>query len=226
MSRDLLRAALLACFALPLPASAHEAHGGSDVTLTAAYAFPLPAPGSYPLPAIKPAGSAILLDETGRKQDLRALLRDRITVIGFVYTRCGEVCPAASLDMSRLQDLAARERVAPGRFRLITVSFDPEHDTPNVMGEYASSWRSADASAPEWIFLTAADAASLAPLLAAYDQRVDRKPVSDDAQNGLSHLFRGFLVDAAGRIRNIYSLDFFDPRLVLTDIRSLETEER
>ena len=69
--------------------------------------------------------------------------------------------------------------------------------------------------------LTAADQASLAPLLAAYDQRVDRKPLPEGSPNALSHLFRGFLVDPAKRIRNIYSLDFFDPALVLTDVRSL-----
>jgi protein SCO1/2 len=221
VARTSLALAILAALALPAAdGRAHDAHPGAAGD--ADYAF-LPAPGSYELPPIRTAGGGTLLDETGRSRELTEVLRGRISVIAFIYTRCGDLCPAASLDMSRLQDVAAREMPST-HLQLVTVSFDPENDTPDVMRDYASSLRSADPATPTWLFLTAADKESLAPVLAAYDQRVDRKPTPAGSPNSLSHLFRGFLVDPGGRIRNIYSLDFFDPRLVLVDVRSLAIE--
>jgi protein SCO1 len=211
----------LALAALPPAAAAHEGHApppGAGVR--SRYAFPLPAPGSYSLPPIKPAGDGRVLDEDGREQALRQLFLDRVSVVAFIYTRCGDLCPAASLDMSQLQDLAAKDKRVSRRMRLVTISFDPEHDTPQTMRDYAAQFRSA-AAAPEWLFLTAPDRAALAPVLAAYNQAVDAKADPASAGGPLNHIFRAFLIDRAGQVRNIYSLDFFDPKLVLNDVRSL-----
>ena len=100
------------------------------------------------------------------------------------------------------------------------MSFDPDHDTPAAMTEYAAQWRSANPKAPDWPYVTTADRAALEPILEAYDQSVMRKPDSD-ADGGLYHILRVFLIDASGQIRNIYSLDFLDPDLVLNDIRTV-----
>jgi protein SCO1 len=210
-------------------AASHEGHKhGPAAGARSAYAFPIPAPGSYRLPPIKAAGGGTVLDEMGRRRELRDLLHGRVTVLAFIYTRCGDLCPAASLDMSQLQDLAAKDRTLTRRMQLATMSFDPGHDTPEVMREYAAQWRSKDRAAPEWLFLTAGDEESLAPVLAAYNQAVDRKPDALSPGGPLHHVFRAFLVDAQGRVRNIYNLDFFDPKLVLNDVRTLllEGEDR
>ena len=208
-------------------AGAHEGHKPPPgAGLRSAYAFPIPPPGSYPLPPIKPAAGGAVLDASGRRHDLAGLLRGRVTVLAFVYTRCGDVCPAATLDMSRLQDLAAKDRRLSGRMRLVTMSFDAEHDTPEVMRDYAAQWRSTDPAAPEWLFLTAPDRESLKPMLAAYNQAVDRKPDAASAGGPFSHVFRAFLIDRDGFVRNIYSMDFLDPELVLNDVRSLVGESR
>jgi protein SCO1/2 len=166
-----------------------------------------------------------VLDEDRREQALRQLLLGRVSVVAFIYTRCGDLCPAASLDMSQLQDLAAKDRRVSGRMRLVTMSFDPEHDTPQAMRDYAAQWRSANPQSPEWLFLTAPDRETLAPVLAAYNQPVDRKADPGAAGGSLHHIFRAFLIDPAGQVRNIYSLDFFDPKLVLNDVRSLLIED-
>jgi protein SCO1 len=220
-----LYAGLALALLTALAAGAHEGHKpppGAGVR--SPYAFPIPPPGSYPLPAIKQAGGGAVLDEAGRRQELGDLLRGRVTVLAFIYTRCGDLCPAASLDMSQLQDLTAKDRALARRMRLVTMSFDPEHDTPQVMRDYAGQWRSTERGAPEWLFLTASDRESLAPVLAAYNQAVDRKADPASAGGPLSHVFRAFLIDPQGRVRNIYSLDFFDPKLVLNDVRTLLLE--
>jgi protein SCO1/2 len=101
------------------------------------------------------------------------------------------------------------------------MSFDSDHDTPEVLAEYVEAWRSSEPGAPKWLFLTAPDRSALAPVLAAYGQTVSARPDPGAAGGPLYHIFRAFLIDASGQIRNIYSLDFLDPELVLTDIITL-----
>ena len=224
MLRFLIGPALAAVLsALPMAATSHERHTESQAVPgpSAGYAFPLPAPGSYHLPLIKPAAGGAVLDERGRSLELSGLLKGRITVLAFMYTRCGDACPTATLQMSVLQDLAAKERQFSGRIQLISMSFDPDHDVPAVMAEHAALWRSGEAGAPDWLFLTAPDRGGLAPVLKAYDQSVAPKPDPGASGGPLHHIFRAFLIDPRGQIRNIYSLDFLDPELVLNDIKTL-----
>jgi protein SCO1 len=204
-----------------------EAHDGHAVEGPAsAFAFPLPEPGSYRLPPIKAAAGGTVLLEDGVAADLTALLRDRITVFSFIYTRCPDLCPVATLRLADLHELAAAERTVAERLQLVSLSFDPAHDTPEVMAEYGLIWRTPQVEHPVWHFVTAPDDAQLAPVLADYDQAVARLPVAGEPEPGLAHVLRVYLVDAGGMVRNIYSLDYLDPRLVLGDVRTLLLEER
>jgi protein SCO1/2 len=207
---------------------AHEARQQAAVSTSelasTAYAFPLPEAGSYKLPPIKRAAGGRVLDENGGTFDLADFYTGRITVLAFIYTRCGDICPVASLQLSLLQDLAAKKPEVAHQMRLISMSFDPEYDTPKVMAEHAEVWRSQAPEAPDWLFLTAPDREAVAPILAAYDQTIAPKRDHNSSTGQFYHIFRGFLVDASGRIRNIYSLDFLDPRLVLNDIQTLLLE--
>ena len=215
--------ALALAMAPPAPAAAHEGHK-PRAGVREPYAFPIATPGTYRLPPIKRAAGGSVLDETGRRHDLVDLVRGRTTVLSFIYTRCGDVCPTATLDLSQLQDLAGQDRRLRGRMRLITMSLDAEHDTPEVMREFAAQWRSGDRASPEWLFLTATDRDAIAPVLVAYNQRFDRKPDPASPGGPLNHIFRAFLIDDEGLIRNIYSLEFFQPKLVLNDVHSLLIE--
>jgi protein SCO1 len=213
-----MRSALCLGLAVLAFSAASLAHDGHPPRPGAAV-FPIPPAGSYRLPPIKPAASGTVLDEAGRRRDLLGDTNG-ITVLALIYTRCGDLCPLASADMARLQDLAAKDPAVTRRLRLVSLSFDPEHDTPEVMRRFAATWRSADPAAPSWAFLTTPGPTALAPILAAYGQRVDASP-----SGALNHVLRAFLIDPKGRVRNIYSLDFFEPALVLSDIRTLLLEE-
>jgi protein SCO1/2 len=203
----------------------HQVAAGAAGVGSEAYAFPLPKPGSYELPPIKRAAGGLVLDEQGRAHDLSDMLRGRITILAFIYTRCGDICPVASLQMSFVQDLAAKDPEIAARMQLVSMSFDPEHDTPPVMAEHATAWRSQSPNAPDWQFLTAPDQVALAPVLAAYNQTIGRKRDLKSPTGPFTHIFRAFLIDHSGQIRNIYSLDFLDPKLVLTDVRTLAMED-
>jgi cytochrome oxidase Cu insertion factor (SCO1/SenC/PrrC family) len=227
---------LRGAFAFPLIMAstfvvAHDAHlhdlsVGESKDPAPAYAFPLPAPGTYELPPIMAAAGGYVLDEKGRNHDLEQLLRGHVTVLAFIYTRCGDVCPTASLQLSLLQDLAAAAPEVANRMQLLSMSFDPDYDKPAVMAEYARAWRSAKKEAPEWQFLTAPDRVTLAPLLVAYNQSIGPKPNKSSSFHEFYHIFRAFLIDRSGQVRNIYSLDFLDPKLVMTDINTLLLEEK
>ena len=202
-------------------AGAHDGHqASSPAAAEEAYAF-VPEPGTYQLPPIKKAGGGPVLDEQAAMHDLAGLLKGQVTVMAFIYTRCADACPTASLQMSLLQDLAAEDRDVSRRMRLVSMSFDPDYDTPEVMAEHALQWRSPRREAPEWLFLTCLNRQSLAPILAAYNQTLGPKPKGQASAGPLSHIFRAFLVDREGRIRNIYSLDFLDPKLVVNDVKTL-----
>ena len=186
-----------------------------------AYVYELAAPGSYDLPRIREAADAALLDENGQPVDLAGLYKDRLTIIAFMYLRCGDVCPLAMTRMADLQMLAADDPALSQKLQLISLSFDPAYDTPARMAEHGQAMRLPDAAAPDWLFLTSESEAVLAPVLKAYNQPVGRKADPDDPSGPLSHLLRVFLVDGDGTIRNIYSADFLDPRLLMNDLKTL-----
>jgi cytochrome oxidase Cu insertion factor (SCO1/SenC/PrrC family) len=224
---SILRSTVVAVVVSPLlvwsgMTAAHEAHDHASGP-AAGYAFPLPEPGSYRLPPLRFASGGSVLKQDGDPVDLGALLRDRITVFSFIYTRCADLCPLATARLAQFQDLAAEDPELDEKLQLLSISFDPDHDTPKVMAEYASAW-SRPEGGPEWLFITTSGSGALAPILKAYDQAVDVNPDAADPTGGLNHVLRAFLIDAGGAIRNVYSLDFLDPELVLTDVRTLLLE--
>ena len=216
--------------ALVLPFLLLVASAGSawpdDPAPTADHDFDPPAPGTYALPVIKPAADGALLDSAGKPARLAELTRGRITVMSFIYTRCAaaRACPYATGVLRELHRASAEDPELARNLRLVSLSFDPANDTPGRMADYASLAARRPTAAP-WHFVTTRSQAELQPILTAYGQTVDRKENPADPTGPLNHTLRVFLVDAAGRIRNIYSSDTLDVRLVLADIRTLMMQD-
>ena len=167
--------------------------------------YEAPAPGTYRLPPIMNAVDGRVLLEDATSANLFDLMRDRFVLLSFVYTRCTDVngCPLAKavfhLVRSRLEE---RPNLAAAA-RLISVSFDPDNDTPEVMRTYRP--RSDDGSV-EWMFLTTRDRTDLQPILDGYGQYTLREYDHNGAYTGeFAHLLRVFLIDRERRVRNIYS---------------------
>lgn len=184
-----------------------------------------PSPGSYTLPAVKPAADGDVLDSQGRALRLRELTRGRVTVMSFIYTRCtaARACPYATGVLMQLHRLSSEDPALAKGMRLVSMSFDPGVDTPERMAAYAAL-ADGRSSAAEWRFLTTRSQAELQPILDAYGQAVDRKKNPFDPGGPLNHTLRVFLIDRDGNIRNIYSSGTLDPRLVLADVRTLLME--
>jgi len=105
-------------------------------------------------------GDFDLRDQQGRALRL-ADFRGKVLAIDFIYTRCPlpDVCPRLSASFATLQ---RRFREQLGKdLMLLTVTVDPEYDTPRVLAEYAKRW---GADPRGWRFLTG-DVGSLAAQL-------------------------------------------------------------
>jgi len=84
----------------------------------------------------------------GRTVSLRALLdAGRPVTLQFVFTTCPTICPLLTGITARVREDLGKERE---KIRAISISIDPEHDTPAVLREYAGNF---DAD-PDWLFLT------------------------------------------------------------------------
>jgi protein SCO1 len=191
------------------------------------YDYDPPVAGSYALPVIKVAPDGAIVDSDSKSLDLRQLTHGRITVLSFIYTRCAapKACPYAAGVLSQLHALSANDKELATNMRLISLSFDPDYDTPQRLAEYSEAMRD-DKSGCEWQFVTAKSHAALESILRSYGQAVDQRSNPNDPQGPLYHILRVFLIDRSGGIRNIYSSATLDPRLVLADVKSLLLEEK
>jgi protein SCO1/2 len=96
------------------------------------------------------APDVTLLDANGEKRSLRSLLdHDGPVLLQFIFTTCPTICPVMSEIFS-----AAQEKFGPDveRVRMISITIDPDQDTPARMKEYARQLRARH----QWIFLTGA----------------------------------------------------------------------
>jgi protein SCO1 len=199
----------------------------TDLSRDSDYDYDPPAAGSYTLPVIKIAGDGVLLGTDNKQVSLRELTHRGITILSFIYTRCAapKACPYATGVLGQLHELSKKDQSLAKGMRVVSISFDPEYDTPQRLAAYSEDIRE-QKSGCDWRFLTAKSRADLEPVLAAYDQAVDKRSNPNDPQGPLYHTLRVFLIDRDGRIRNIYSSGTLDPRLVLADVRTLILEER
>jgi len=186
--------------------------------------FAPPEPGSYTLPAMGSAADGAVIDSEGNSAQLHDFLGGKPTVLSFIFTTCDDVngCPLATYVMRRVQDVLQADPATADKARLVSFSFDPIFDTPDVIAAYGAQFQDPEA---DWQFLTTKGAETLDPILRAYDQWVIRDfNENGEYQGTMSHILRVFLVDKDKRIRNIYSTSFLHADTVVNDVKSLIME--
>jgi protein SCO1 len=181
--------------------------------------------GTYQLQHIQQCPDAVLLNASGSTRRLSAYTRGKVTLLTFFYTYCTDPwgCPFAYQTMKTLRDRIAADTAARSRVRFVSISFDPSHDTPEALRGYAQSLGAAPGF--EWQFFTARTMGELSPLLDGFGQDVR---VETDATGrptrAINHMLKLFLIDTVGSVREIYSLAFVHPEVMLNDIRTLLME--
>ena len=128
------------------------------------------------------------------------------TFVTLQYVRCRSVCLTSAAGQSWLQgELQARGLQT--RVKLLTLSFDPYNDTPQVLAQHAQRLH---ADPRLWRFATVRDAQNLPQLLGLFDL-----VVLPDGLGGFSHNAALFLVGRDGRLSKAYDID--RPDIALAD---------
>ena len=188
--------------------------------------YEAPAPGTYRLPPIMRAVDGRVLLEDATSANLFDLMGDRFVLLSFVYTRCDDVngCPLAKAVFHLVRSRLKERPDLAGATRLVSMSFDPDNDTPEVMRAYRPEW---DDGSVEWVFLTARDRSDLRPILDGYGQYTLREYDHNGVYTGeFAHLLRVFLIDRERKVRNIYSTGFLHPDILMNDLETLLLESR
>ena len=183
--------------------------------------YSLPIPGSYQLYNIGKAGDGEVVDGTGDSVRLHEIMDGKITLLSFIYSNCTDTngCPLATSVFYKIQEKLKMNKKVLSKLKMISLSFDPEYDTPEIMNLYGKDLSYIDA---DWSFLTTDSSRKLDPILSEYDQPVIRKYTENGEYAGVqSHLLRVFLIDDNKLIRNVYNVDFLHPDLLINDIKTL-----
>ena len=186
--------------------------------------FTPPPPGTYELPPIDTVTNHTLIDSSGRRVDLFDLTDSKIAVVSFMYTSCADVggCPLAAAVLHRIDWMLSERPEIRNKVTLMSISFDPERDTPPRMAEVKQAMK----PKTDWHFLTSRTPADLQPVLDDFHQPVAKLWQEDGTWSGLfRHVLKVFLLDTDHNVRNIYSLGFFNPQIVLNDIETLLIEQ-
>jgi cytochrome oxidase Cu insertion factor (SCO1/SenC/PrrC family) len=216
-----VRACAVLALALAGPAHAHS--GDPAVALD----FVPPAPGTYRLPSIQAAPQGEVVDVAGKARALADFTRGKLTLLGLIYTRCAdpEGCPRGTWAFQEVRELLRASPDLERRVRLVSLSFDPAHDTPALLRTYGAAARGRQPGA-DWVFLTTRSASRIAPILEGFGQDL-RVAADSDAAPGseeFTHSLKVFLIDPRGEVREIYSTAYLLPRMIVNDLQTLALE--
>lgn len=185
----------------------------------------LPPPGSYRLPRLFAAPDGDVLNHDGRRLRLSQLLAGRLSVVSFIYSYCRDPigCPLAWRMLDEVHAALLADPALARSAQLVTISFDPSHDTPAQM-RLLGAERITDARV-RWWFLTTASVAKLLPLLEGFGQDVS---VETDSRGRptrtLNHLLKVFCVDHKRQVREVYSVATLAPQAIVNDLRTLAAQ--
>jgi protein SCO1/2 len=155
-----------------------------------------------------------LIDQSDRRRSLSEW-RGSPVLVTFIYTRCPlpNYCPLMDRHFVTIQRAVSGDPALKGNLRLISISFDPEFDTPAVLTAHAVKLQ---ADTTSWTFLTG-DKVTVDRLAARFGVGVIRGP---DGATEITHNLRTALFAADGTLLKMYPGSDWTPRVVLADLRA------
>jgi protein SCO1 len=171
------------------------------------------ATGDKRLPVIGAAPPFTLTSQEGKPVAL-ADLRGKVVAVTFIYTGCPDICPLLTQKMVDVQDALGADFGA--KIAFVSISLDPERDTPEVLKDYAQFW---GANLAGWSFLTGSPEA-VRDVTRRYGVFFAKKE-----DGSVDHTQLTTLVDADGRMRVQYLGARFDPEEFRHDLMSLVDKE-
>lgn len=156
-----------------------------------------------------------LIDQDGKSVD-QSLVKNKIYVASFFFTRCGTICPRISSQLTRVQDIFINNP----NILLLSHTVDPEHDRPEQLKAYAQKYH---AIPGRWYFLTGSktDIYNLA-MHGYYLPTVDAGLKEGKPDETFIHSEKLVLVDKEGIVRGFYDgTDKVDVDRLVLEIRVL-----
>ncbi len=184
--------------------------------------------GTAPLPEDTtgfPAGAGVHILQPGDEVPATALtdhddkaitlndFRGHAVAVTFIFTRCPlpEFCPLMDRRFVEIQTAAAADAALNGRVRLLSVSFDPDFDTPDVLKAHAARL---GADERVWRFATAPPDV-VDRFAAEFGVNVIRV-----AEGDITHSLRTAVIGPDGRMVAAYTGNLWTTEQVLADMRS------
>ena len=159
-----------------------------------------------------------LMDQSGQPFGQQQL-QGKAWIADFIFTRCSGPCPMMTSQMAQLQ-AQLTQHPDKQNIRLVSISVDPEHDSPAVLQEYA---RLAHADNRMWRFLTGSRSDIWGLIKKGFTLPVGDAP--DNTQMPIFHSQKFVLVDATGRVRGFYDgLETTGQQKLLGDLQRVLAE--
>ncbi|QHW35406.1 SCO family protein (plasmid) [Paenibacillus rhizovicinus] len=172
--------------------------------------------GQKKLKAIRPAPSFALNDMNGnlvRSSDLNG----HVVLLAFIFTTCPDICPITTSKMVQLQEELKQRGQFGNQVRFVSITIDPDQDTPEALKQYASQM-GADPAGWSFVRGTEQDIQELASRFGYMVQNLG------DGQ--FVHTVTSLtLIDGSGQVRNIYKMgEDMVNKTVLGDIETLTSD--
>lgn len=148
----------------------------------------------------------------------RAELHGKVTVLHFIYASCPDVCPLHAEKIAEIQEMVSQTPMK-GHVRFVTITTDPENDTPDVMRDYGPAHGLDPAN---WMFLTTQPDQPEDATRRLAEAHGHKFIESEDGYQ--THSMVTHIVDKQGRWRaNFHGLRF-EPTNLVTYINALVNE--
>jgi protein SCO1/2 len=103
-----------------------------------------------------------LVSQDGKKVRFLPLMKQgKVVILDFIFGTCTTICPVLSAGFVNFQNRLGSES---SKVQLISISIDPEHDTPKILREYLKKYH----ARPGWDFFTGSRD-SINKVMAAFD---------------------------------------------------------
>ena len=154
-----------------------------------------------------------LVDQDGAAFQL-ADLRGRAVALSFVYTRCPlpDYCPLMMRNFERAEALLVAEPALAARTHLVTVSFDPQHDTPPVLRRFGAAFQQTRAPFAHWTLATGKQDA-----IRALGRALELEYVEEN--RSFTHNLRTAVLGPDGRLRRLLRGNAWQPEELVAELR-------
>jgi len=159
-----------------------------------------------------------LTDHRGDQIIFPDSFKGKTILAGYLYTTCPDICPMITYNMRDVE-----RELDTDEIHFISISFDPDRDTPDILADYARNYRLED---EKWSLLTG-DRRTISSLMERLEIATVKTPTrftqSGDQIYFIDHTDRVSLIDKEGNLRRNYRGSELKSEEVIADIRTLLT---